>query len=220
MAEILDPNNISAFVSAILSLVELGGRLRSMGSKILRGYSSEGMYEVSNYESVLEILDKTGRKAKFRKRMDVRYLQDNIIAFPDFGWADGKGPVNYRVSPGIPVDRYKSGHRTYVVVSLRENKNKGDIDEFNIEWEIKNGFLKKDGYWQTDVSHKFGQLSISLILPKERPPYNVFVEEANRKRQHQVSKNNIQRLPDGKWHISWSLLNPHMYEQYILRWVW
>jgi len=220
MADISDPNKLSTIISAILSLIELGGRLWALGSKVLRGYSSEGMYEVLNYESVLEILDKTGRKAKFHKRMNVRYLQDNIIAFPDFGWADGKGPLNYKVSPGIPVDRYKSGHRTYVVVSLRENKNKDDIDEFNIEWGIKNGFLRKDGYWQTDISHKFGQLTINLILPKERPPYNVFVEEANRKRKHPVPKSNIRKLPDGRWYISWSLISPHLYEQYILRWVW
>jgi len=186
MAEIPDPNKLSAFIGVFLSLFELGGKLWGFGSKVMRGFSSEGMYEVLNYESVLEILDKNGKKAKFRKRMDVRYLQDNIIAFPDFGWADGEGPLEYKISPGVPVDRYKSGHRTYVVISLRENRKRGDTDEFNIEWQIKNGFLKKDAYWQTDISHKFDHFAVSLILPKERPPYNVFVEEANRKRRYSI----------------------------------
>src|SRR3990172_225425 len=220
MADITDPNKISSLISAFLAFFELGGRLWALGSKVLRGLSSEGMYEVLEYESDLEILDVRGKNAIFRKRMVVRYLQDNIIAFPDFGWADGKGPLEYKVTPGIPVDRYKSGHRTHVVISLRENKYKGDVDEFNVEWKIKDGFLRKDAFWQTDISHKFGQIAVNLILPKERRPYHVFVEEANRKGKYTVSKENIKKMPDGKWHISWSLASPHLYEQYILRWVW
>ena len=47
----------------------------------------------------------------FSKRQRVRYLQNNIIAYQDQAWGDGEMLVNYRCSPGVPVDRYKLGHK-------------------------------------------------------------------------------------------------------------
>ncbi len=38
------------------------------------------------YESTLELLDRKGEKAIFKKRQKVRYLQDNIIAYQDQAW--------------------------------------------------------------------------------------------------------------------------------------
>jgi hypothetical protein len=44
----------------------------------------------------------------------VRYLQDNMIAYQDQAWGDGEILVDYRRIPGTPVDRYRSGHKTYI----------------------------------------------------------------------------------------------------------
>jgi hypothetical protein len=46
-----------------------------------RGLADEGMYEVLEYESTLELLDRQGKRVRFRKRQKVRYLQNNIIAY-------------------------------------------------------------------------------------------------------------------------------------------
>ena len=64
--------------------------------KLWRGLADEGMYEVLDYESTLELQDKCGERAIFRKRGKVRYLQDNIIAYQDQAWADGESLLNYR----------------------------------------------------------------------------------------------------------------------------
>ncbi len=99
-----------------------------------------GLYEVLEYETTLELLDKEGEHAIFHKRQQVRYLQNNIIAYQDQAWGDGQILRNYRCSPGQSVDRYKLGHKTLILISLREIKQRGDIDEFNIQWEMRNGF--------------------------------------------------------------------------------
>ena len=91
------------------------------------------MYEVLEYESTLELKDKHGEFAVFRKREKVRYLQNNIMAFQDQAWGDGEILLNYRCKPGNAVDFYRTGHKTYILVSLREIKNKGGVDNFNIE---------------------------------------------------------------------------------------
>ena len=48
--------------------------------------------------------------------------------------------------------------------------NKGDIDEFNIQWRICQGFLRKTEQWETHVKHPMKHLKVSVIFPQSRPP--------------------------------------------------
>jgi len=216
--DILKLENSIALMTSAVSLFEVLGKILAMGKKTFRGFSNEGIYKVLDYQSTLEILDSKGKKAKFAKLMVVKYLQDNVATFTDFGWSDGNGLRNYKVSPGYPVDGYKSGHREYVLISLRKKKNRGQTDTFRMQWVIKDGFLKPTAYWQTDVTHRFSRMEISVILPNSRPPSNVYVEESNTKKTHHVP--NVQRLPGGRWKLSWRLSRPRLFEQYILKWEW
>lgn len=185
-----------------------------------RGMSNEGMFEVLELESTLEIHNKTGTKATYRKRKRVKYLQDNIIAYPDYGWHDGKYFLNYKASPGVPVDDYKIGYKHYVLLSLREVKNKGDQDEFNIQWDVEDGFLKPDGYWATDISNRTRDLKVTVIFPRTRPPKRAQLVEPNTRRTRRLNGNAIQTLPDGRVSVSFEKPQPRLYEQYILRWTW
>ena len=96
--------------------------------RILNHISSEGVFEVLDYVSTLELKDKHGKQAVFKKFKKIRYLHDNINAYQDQAWGDGKMLINYRCKPGIPVDSYRSGYKTHILISLREVKNRGDID--------------------------------------------------------------------------------------------
>jgi hypothetical protein len=203
-----------------LSWVETLTNAWKLGKKIIRGYTNEGVYEVLDYESMLELHDPKGIKATFSKRKRVRYLQDNIIAFQDYGWGDGEILRNYRTSRGKAVDCYRSGFKTYILLSLREVKNRNDIDEFNIRWNIRRGFLTKDGYWGTDVSQSTKHIKINVIFPKSRPPSRLSLEESNRKRTIELDRNAQQQLPDGRWLVTWATDRPRLYELYVLRWIW
>ncbi len=220
MTEIPDPNKLSVFIGVFLSLFELGGKLWGLGLKMWRGFATEGMYEVLENNQVLELLDKSGKRATYKKRKVVRYLQDNIIAYPDYGWGDGKFMQNYKASPGIPVDRYKLGYKTFTLLSLREAKNKDDIDEFHIQWDILDGFLKPDGFWETDISNRTKQISVTIIFPKDRPPLKTSLLEANTNKAQNLSEDCKKKLPDGRWQVVWAKANPRLFEHYILRWDW
>ena len=93
--------------------------------QLVQGQRNQGFCEVLEYESTLELKDALGKRATFHKREKIRYLQDNVIAYQDQAWGDGKILIGYRCSPGRPVDRYRSGHKTYLLISRREVKNKG-----------------------------------------------------------------------------------------------
>ena len=203
-----------------LPWLELGGKAWKIIRKVMEGRFYQDMYEVLEYESTLELKDKGGRRATFKKREKVRYLQDNVIAYQDQAWGDGEILVNYRCTPGAPVDQYRSSHKTYILISRREVKNKGDEDEFNIEWNIRRGFLKRTGYWETHVRHRTKRLKINVIFPKSRPPKQTTLAESNRQRSQDLGKSAGTLLPDGRWLVTWDTDHPRLYENYILQWEW
>jgi hypothetical protein len=190
------------------------------GRKILRGMANEGMYEVLEYESTLEIRDIKGQYAFFRKRQKVRYLQNSIIAYQDQAWGDGEILLNYRCTPGRPVDRYRPGHKTYILISLHDVKNHGDVDEFKVEWGIRKGFLRNKELWETEVSHRTKHMKIQVIFPKNRPPIRAALIESLHRRTKPLDQDSISQQPDGRWILSWETNKPNLNERYILQWEW
>lgn len=200
--------------------VEIVAELWKIGKKIARGLSNEGIYEVLDYETTLELHDSKGKKATLKKREKVRFLQDNILAYQDQAWGDGQILIDYRCTPGKPVDRYKPGKKTYILISLREVKNRGDVDIFNIEWGIRDGFSRDKELWETEIRHRTKRLKTQIIFPKSRPPRNISIVEGMRQRTRALGKNAIVQLPDGRWMASWETRQPRLYEQYSLQWEW
>ena len=118
------------------------------------------------------------------------------------------------------MDEYRLGHNTYKLISLRELRNKGDIDQFNIEWRMRNGFLKSTGFWGTSINHRTRKVTVKVIFPKDRPPLNISVFESNLQRTRALGPNAQQMLPDGRPMIVWENTKPRLYENYIFRWEW
>lgn len=126
-----------------------------------------------DYSIRLELKDPEGRKALVSKRERVKYLQNNIIAFQDQAWGDGKILQSYECTPGIPVDKYRSGYKTHILISLRGIKNRGDIDEFKIRWGISWGFLSLTGFLATDVDHKTDAVKVDGHVRARESPWLV-----------------------------------------------
>lgn len=186
----------------------------------IRRLRSQGMYEALEYETTLELYDRKGKQATVTKREKVRYLQDNIIAYEDQAWGDGEFLLDYKCTPGYPVDQYRLGYKTYILISLREVKHKNDVDEFNTEWGIKDGFLRKDEQWETEIRHRINNLTVKIIFPKSRPPLKAAVTEQTRQITRDLDQDAIRKLPDGRWLVEWEAKHPRLHEHYILKWEW
>jgi hypothetical protein len=191
-----------------------------IGRKLLRRFASEGIYEVLDYECWLELRDTEGTYATIQKREKVRYLQDYITTYQDQAWGNGEILLNYKCSPGVPVDEYRLGHNTCRLISLRNCRSKGDVDEFNIEWSMRNGFLKSTGFWGTSINHRTRMISVQVIFPKGRPPFAASVYEKNSQRTRILGQECKRVLPDGRRMITWENSKPRLYEDYILKWEW
>jgi len=199
---------------------EVFGEIWKQGSKLFRGQANEGMYEVLEYESTLELVDRLGKKALVKKREKVKYLQDNIIAYQDQAWGDGKILIDYQCKPGKPVDQYTPGKRTFILISLQEVKQKGDTDEFNIQWGMRNAFTRSKEQWETEIRHKTKNLRINLLFPKDGKPRKISVEEGIQQRTQTLDQKTILNLPNGRWLVRWEKSKPKLYERYILKWEW
>jgi len=150
----------------------------------------------------------------------VRFLQDNVLAFQDQAYGDGDIFAGYKCSPGFPVDRYQDGNKYRVLISLRETKNRGDIEDFHIERTIKDGFTRSVEDYQVDVDHSTRKLSLTVIFPNERTPKQVKLIERKSEHTQQLSMDSLQPLTDGRWQITWETETPKLHEGYLLRWEW
>ena len=168
----------------------------------------------------LELLDVGGRKAAYHKREQVRFLQDNVIAYQDKAWGDGNFLAHYRCSPGTPVDRYQEGHRWHILISLRETKHKGDMEEFHIERDIIDGFTRAEEDFQFEIDHVTHSLTLSVVFPAGRLPDRVTLIEQNANRSTELGPRHKRVLPDGRLEIVWRTERPRLYEAYIVRWKW
>src|SRR5258707_1128686 len=130
--------------------IEIIATLFRLAKHIFSAKTHEGMYEVLGLDLRLELQDTKGHKAILYKTEKVRFLQDNIIAYQDKAWGDGKIFADYKCSPGVAVDRYRDGHCFRILISLRESKKRGDVEEFHIDRAIQNGFRKSDELFQVE----------------------------------------------------------------------
>jgi len=213
--------NIDELLANLLyAVLERLARLWVAGRKALRSFAAEGMYEVLEYESTLELCDKRGEHARVHKREKVRYLQDHIIAYQDQAWGDGEILVNYRCSPGTPVDRYRPGKQTYILISLREVKNTGDLDEFNMTWEMRRSFLRPKELWAAAINHRMQRFKIQVIFPRARPPLRASLTEETTRKAYLLGPDARIQLPDGRWLVFWETSQPRLHETYGLAWEW
>lgn len=179
-----------------------------------------GLYEVLDFEHILELCDRHGKKAIYHKQQTVRLLQDYVVAYQDQAWGLGEVFANYTCSPGVAVDRYRDGHKHQVLISLRETKRRGEIMRINIDRTVRNGFQVVEGWSETDVSHRMKHLRLVIVFPKTRHCQGISVIEKNAGRTHPLFLSDAELLPDGRQRIAWETHKPVLFETYALRWVW
>ena len=178
------------------------------------------MYEALEHDIRLELRDTSGHTAVYSKHQKVRFLQSNVIAFQDQAWGDGDIFADYKCSPGVPVDRYREGHRYRILISLRQSKQRGDVEEFHIERRIKNGFIKSTEDLQTEIDHKTLEVSMTVVFPQARWAKKIVLIEQKTARVTELESKNTQILPDGRQQVQWHMSYPKQFEAYFLHWEW
>lgn len=193
------------------------------GWQLLQKISTEravGLYEVLDFEHTLELLDPAGEQAVYHKRETVRLLQDHVAAYVDYTWGREDIFAEYRCSPGVPADRYPCGHKTCVLISLREAKRRGDIVHISIDRTVRDGFDLSPGWSETVVHHRTHRFLTAVIFPRERPPKRVALLQVNQNCTVPLGETHLDILPDGRQRVFWKTTKPRLFETYTLKWTW
>lgn len=180
----------------------------------------EGMYEILDYDATLELVDPRGETAIFKKQQRVKFLQDEIISFPDYAWGDGEIFADYKCSPGVVVDRYQEGDRWNILISLQETKSAGDITDFYIERTAKNSFTKAEEWRQFEVRHLTRRLKIRIIFPTQRRCQRAVLLQRSRHRTTTLGPEHFVDLPDGRQVLTWRTSKVRRFEVYTIKWRW
>lgn len=186
----------------------------------LVSHQPNGIYEILAYDATLELLDNTGHAAKLHKRQKVRFLQNNIIAFEDYAWGEGEIFHAYSVAPGKAVDSYQEGDRWNVLISLRETKQSGDVEDFRIDRTVIDGFTGADEWQQVEIRHYTHKVTIGVIFPKDRQCREAQILQRSRKQATDLGPDHFHRLPDGRQLVSWETQKVQPLEIFTLRWQW
>lgn len=183
-------------------------------------YRHEGTYEFLTYDATLELVDPQGKTAVLKKQQRVKFLQTNTIAFEDYAWGEGKIFVDYKCSPGIPVDRYQEGDRWNVLISLRETKNPGDVTGFYIERTVKNGFTKPEEAWQIQMRSRTRRLKVGILFPQARHCQRAVLIQQSSRRTTVLDSDHFTDLPDGRQLLTWETRQIKRFETYTIKWRW
>ena len=179
-----------------------------------------GLYEILDYEATLELLNATGRRARFKKRQRVKFRQDNVIAFEDYAWGDGNIMSGYKCAPGVVADKYREGDHWNVLISLRETRSSGDIVEFHIERTERNTFMKANEWLQTEIRRDTCHLRMNVVFPKQRICRRAVISQRSANRETVLGGEHFQRLPDGRQLVSWETNHVRALDLYTLKWAW
>ena len=87
------------------------------------------MGEILAYDTTLDVIDPGGEKTLLTRKQLIGFLQHNIVAIHGHAWSDGELHTSCHCQPGMPVDFYEDGSRPNVLTSLREAKNRGDVQQ-------------------------------------------------------------------------------------------
>jgi hypothetical protein len=107
-----------------------------------------------------------------------------------------------------------------ILISLREEKQRGDEDEFHIEWGVRDGFQRDIELWETEISHPTKFLRVKVVFPKARVPKRIWMNEGRQLKPRSLGACTKHKLPDGRWQIAWEMSEPRMNESYTLKWEW
>jgi len=180
----------------------------------------QGIYDVLEHHTILELKDTKGEVVVVKRQQKVRFLQNYVAAITDHAWGDGEILAEYECSLGVPVDFYQDGSRHTVLISLREAKSRGDLLKFVIRRKIVGGFCKPDECWETEVYHRTRHLSVAIIFPQGRRCRRATVTQRSANKTVALEPKQFRFLGDARQQLSWEIRNPRLHDRYSLRWEW
>jgi hypothetical protein len=125
-------------------------------------------YETISFHGRLEILDKEGRVAIFRRRQRIRFLEDGVAEFIDRVWGDGVLFAGYEARSMSLVEAIPTRKGYAVLLGLPRAFARGETFDVVTERRIVGAFIDHQAYWDSAMAAPTGSLTIEVRAPAGR----------------------------------------------------
>lgn len=183
--------------------------------------ANDDLYESLVHQETWEFLDTNGLVVVQSKKLELRFLQNNISAFPEFIWGDGDILAAYDCSPGKLVDDYRNDYRRTLIISLQEIKMRNDELTFTSTRQIHDGFTEGLEWLEVELYNKTQKFILNVIFPRDHQCTQVSLESKLGQIRRNININQEFRyLSDGRQQVAFEFDNLKKHELFTFRWKW
>jgi hypothetical protein len=115
------------------------------------------------------------------------------------------------------VDRYRDGARWNLLISLRQTKSRGDIEEFRTERTARNSFTQPEEWVQTETWLPTHHLRMAVTFPKARPCRSARIHTRSQNHETPLDSSHFHTLPNGRTQVVWEKSHPRRGEIFTLK---
>jgi hypothetical protein len=168
-------------------------------------------FETIKFSGRVEILDKEGQVARFKRRQRIRFLEDGVSVFFDRIWGEGVLLAGYKTGALRIIDALPTRKGYVIVLALPRPFKRGEILDIETERKIVGAFVYDWGYWDSAMGVPTELLAIDVRTPAglkmSRPDV---VAPAHGQMDANVSER----------HLTFRVSKPALDIPYKLRWNW
>jgi hypothetical protein len=172
-------------------------------------------YEILDYDVTLILHDRRGARATFRRRQEVRFLQDGVGGMLDHAWGHGVLVTNYQTDAGSLEDTIRDEDRRHLVLGFKRRMARGERLAFQVERTAMVGFTEGHEWTGTTLDHPSQRLASRIVFPKSRPCWQATLMFEGTKIVLPAK-----RLASGRTLVQFAISRPRAYTPYTVRWHW
>lgn len=199
-------------------LIRLGPRARKyLDALVQRFMPEQDDFEIEDMKLSIDVVDRQGDRAIFKKEERLRFLRDNVTAIYDYGWGTREPFASHRVKPGRLVERRQIGLKHRSLVVLPEPQNQGDKLTLTVRRLIRAKFTGPNNWLEGEVYYRMRRMQLSVTVPIAPP---ITGAKFIRRRQSTEVPLSVQLISRKRQRIRASIVRPRIGDSYLLEWDW
>lgn len=214
-------SDVAAGIIAALALVLLVG-VTLYALSVRERYG--GIYEIVTSELEWDLTAADGREAFVTKKNKVRFIQNNVLAIPDYIWGDGSTKSEYSCNVGQKVAEFQEGAKTCVVIVLDRMYKRDEELELEIKRTVRDAFMGTREWIEVKPLAGTPELTLNVLWPAgrsaERAELTIENERRNRRSVEQLGDDSFHWGPGGRQQITRHFARPSPDERIRIEWSW
>ena len=211
----------SPVAAAVIAAVLLVSVVVILGYGMYTRERFGGLYEILNEEITWDLVSVDGSEVDSHKKLEVQYLQNNVLVWVDYAWGDGEVMAEYTCKPGALADHFSVGERLWLINSLQAVRGRGQRETLHAWRKVRNGFTLRREWVSYEIIEPTRSLKLTIIFPRERPCLNAW--KSSKRGPHPSEPIDVRKLAytqDGRQLLVIDEKRPRVGKLVTITWDW